>query len=170
MATRSLGLHWIRSVALLLVVAFSAACGVSAPANPTVCNGVSSEVGGCDPSRRHQFTGTTCEDLAKEWATVLDGAVMKVLDGPEAVDGQARSVLLRQALVLTTADLNIQLQALNLQAACDVPEFMAAAEPVFSGPLRARVGDSLFDGDPPMTYDDWLADVARVIRSIDDGE
>ncbi|MBA2721156.1 MAG: hypothetical protein H0U52_18230 [Chloroflexi bacterium] len=59
---------------------------------------------------------------AVEWAQVLDSAVISVLVGPASFDGRTRSVRLRQALVITTADLNTRLQALNLQADCDLPE------------------------------------------------
>jgi hypothetical protein len=126
-------------------------------------------MGGCEPGR-HTFTSTTCAALAREWATVFDAAVVGVLDGPEAVNDSARSARLRQALVITMADLNQQLQALSLQADCDLPEFMAAAEPLFSAKVRAEAGNAMFDGDPPATYEEWLADVRKVVRSIDDGE
>ena len=69
-----------------------------------MCDGISSEVGGCT-AERHIFTGTTCDGLAREWAEVLDRAVVAVLDGPDAVEQQARSVRLRQALVITTGDM-----------------------------------------------------------------
>ena len=125
--------------------------------------------GGCTPGR-HTFTGSSCKELAVEWASVLDKAVIAVLDGPESVDAQARSVRLRQALVITTSDMNMRLQALKLEASCDVPEFIAAAEPVFTAKLREGVGAALFDGNPVSTYQDWLDDVGKVIRSIDEGE
>ena len=164
-------LRLLRWAVLLAMVAVAASCNIVSPGNPspTVCNGISSEVGGCDPGR-HEFTSSTCQDLAKEWATVLDAAVVKILDGPEAVAEQGRSVRLRQALVITTGDMNIRMQALSLQAACDLPEFMGAAEPVFSGALRAGVGNALYDGAPTATYGEWLDDVRSVARSIDDGE
>ena len=164
----------IRRLAAAVLAGVVAAACASNPLNPTtprqsVCAGVSSDIGGCTADR-HTFTGSTCHDLAVEWATVLDTAVLQVLDGPANANGGARSVRLRQALVITTADLNTRLQALNLEADCDMPEFMSAAEPAFSVAVRERVGASLFDGNPVATYPDWLDDVGRVIRSIDDGE
>jgi hypothetical protein len=147
-----------------------ASCGIGGPSPAqTVCDGVSSEMGGCAPGR-HTFTSTSCADLAREWATVVDAAVVGVLDGPKSVNGNARSVLLRLALVITTADLNQRLQALSLQADCDLEEFMAAAEPLFSEKVRAGAGNALYDGDPVATYEEWLADVRKVVRSIDEGE
>lgn len=159
----------VGTITLLLAATFGACGVVGSTPSPTVCDGVPSEMGGCAPGR-HTFTSTTCTDLAREWATVFDAAVVGVLDGPKSVNGNARSVLLRLALVITTADLNQQLQALSLQADCDLEEFMAAAEPLFSEKVRAGAGNALYDGDPVATYEEWLADVRKVVRSIDEGE
>ena len=72
--------------------------------------------------------------------------------------------------MIATGDMGMQLHKVNLQADCDVPEFMAAAEPMFSQTIRDGVGAALSDNSPPSTYQDWLDDVGRVIRAIDDGE
>lgn len=90
--------------------------------------------------------------------------------GPDTVNDQGRSLRLRQALVVTTNDLNVRLHELGLSADCDQAEFMGAAEPLFSAALREGVGAALYDGAPMATYDEWLQDVRKVIRSIDDGE
>lgn len=160
-------------VAAILVVVMAASCTASPPGSvvpeQSVCAGISSDMGGCTGAR-HTFTGSTCTELAIEWAGVLDKAVVAVLDGPAGVDGNGRSVRLRQALVIATADMNMRLQALKLESSCDVPEFMGAAEPVFSERVRDGVGAALFDGIPVSTYQDWLDDVGKVVRSIDDGE
>lgn len=48
---------------------------------------------------------------------------------------------------------------------------MAAAEPLFSDRLRADAGGALYGGgNPPSTYAEWLDDVRRTVRMIDDGE
>jgi hypothetical protein len=156
---------------LLMVVSAIAACssGVTASPSQTVCDGISSDVGGCT-TERHEFTGTTCEGLAKEWAVALDGKIVGILNGPGSVGELGRSVRIRQALILTTTDMNTRLTELGLQADCDLPEFMAAAEPMFSGALKAGVGDALYDGKPPATYEEWLQDVSHVVRMIDEGE
>lgn len=163
----------VRHVAAMVLVVITAASCTSIPPGSAVpeqsiCNGIPSDMGGCTPGR-HTFTGSSCTGLAVEWASVLDKAVIAVLDGPENVNAQARSVRLRQALVITTSDMNMRLQALKLEESCDLPEFMAAAEPVFTAKLRGGVGAALFDGSP-ATYQDWLNDVGKVIRSIDEGE
>lgn len=71
-----------RSVAMFAFLApFSvASCTSASSPSPTVCNGISSEMGGCS-AERHDFIGASCEALAREWATILDRAVVAVLDG-----------------------------------------------------------------------------------------
>jgi hypothetical protein len=167
MTTRTTLLRLLLASAVALL---GASCTVTqASPDQAVCDGVSSEVGGCT-LERHAFAGETCDALTEEWAQALDGAIVAVLDGPEAVGELGRSVRIRQALIVTTADLNQRLQALQLQAECDLPEFMAIAEPLFSTTLRDGVGAALYDGAPMATYDEWLQDVRNVARSIDDGE
>src|SRR6478672_2519088 len=111
--------------ATAVAAALAASCSIvgqdSAAPTSTVCAGVSSEAGGCSPDR-HTFTSSTCVALAVEWAQVVDKAVVAILDGPEVVDGNAKSVQLRQAVLLATLDVNARLRELDLQATCDVPE------------------------------------------------
>ncbi len=154
---------------LLAVVATVASCTATVQPSPTVCDGVSSELGGCT-ANRHTYTGDTCPDLAREWATIVDERIVSVLRGPSVVAGQARSVLIRQALTITTVDVNERLRELGLRGTCDVSEFVATAEPLFSSELRAGVGDALYDGLPPASYEEWLADVRKAARILVDGE
>lgn len=158
--------------ALLLVVLWATvACGSGATASTTqtICDGISSEMGGCT-GERHHFTGSTCVGLAEEWAVELDQQVVSILKGPDAVGDLGRSVRIRQALVLVTTDMHTRLTELDLQAGCDVPAFMAIAEGTFSEALRSGAGDALYDGNPPATYEEWLQDVRDVVRMIDEGE
>ena len=156
---------------LLAVVALVASCTLSLPGSttpsPTVCDGVSSEVGGCT-ANRHTFTSGTCEDLAREWAAVLNEGVVGVLRGPAAVGNQSRGVLLRQVLIITTVDVNERLRELDLRGTCDRTEFMATAEPLFSAEHRAGVGAALYDDLPPASYEEWLAEVEETAGIIND--
>ena len=165
--------RWSRSLRLSLLMATTtlAACGAtgSAPPSQQVCNDISADMGGCTIPR-HTYTSSSCADLAREWAGALGPALLTVLDGPPSAGGNGRSVRLHQELVIATADLNIRLRALNLQAQCDVPEFLATAEPLFPSRLRTGVGEALYDGNPVSTYDDWLDDVRRTLGVIDDDE
>ena len=163
----------LRIAMLLAAVTVVASCGATTSPSPSasqqVCGGISADIGGCT-TPRHTFTGSTCRDLAREWAGELDPALVAILDGPAVSNENARSVRLQQALVIATADMNIRMRALNLQDECDAPEFLATAEPLFSAKLKTGIGVALFDGSPVSTYDDWLGDVRRQLRVIDDGE
>lgn len=173
MATKSA----MRALPLVLAAVLSAAsCAGTSTASssiptPTeqVCNGISAGMGGCT-TPRHTYVSTSCAGLAREWAAVLNESLVAILDGPAAVQDNARSVLLQRALVHATVDMNMRLRSLNLQEACDVPEFLAVAEPLFSTRLREGIGAAMFDGDPVVTYDEWMSDVRRQLRAIDDGE
>lgn len=164
-------LTWLRPMALAAAVAAATSCTVpgTATLTPTVCDGISSEVGGC-AGDRHTFTSSSCADLAREWAGEVDKAVVAILRGPKVVNNEARSSRLRQKLSVVTIDMTTRLRELALQKDCDLPEFMAIAEPMFSPELRAGVGDALYDGNPSATYEEWLDDVRSVAKMIDAGE
>ena len=135
-------------------------------ATQRVCDGISSDVGGCDP--RHSFTTTTCGTLAEEWGLEMDRRIVPILQDPTQDPNQAASVLLRQALVVVTSDMNTRLRSLNLAQDCEVEAFLSAAEPHLSDELKASVGDLLFDGSPRATYEEWLEDVRLVLRMIEE--
>ena len=162
--------HLLGIATLLVAVMSIASCNpIGQAPTPTVCDGVSSEAGGCNPGR-HVFTASTCADLAEEWATALDSAVVALLQSPPVVDQQGRGVRIKQAMVIISVDLNERLRTLGLRASCDVPEVVGIGEPLFSPALRAGVGNAMYDGDPPATYDEWRADLLRSLQVIDDEE
>jgi hypothetical protein len=56
----------ILSVATIMVaITVSGSCSSAQAPSQTVCDGVTSEAGGCT-TERHEFVGTTCDDLARE--------------------------------------------------------------------------------------------------------
>lgn len=156
-----------RVIALLIAAALvSASCAASPESSPVVCQGVTSDAGGCT-IERHAFVEETCDDLARAWAIVVDNLVREVIAGPESVGNQSRSVRLKQAVVISTIDVNDRLRILGSRTECDADAFLRAAEPHFSALLRAEVGRSMYDGDPVVGYQDWLADVAKSVKMID---
>jgi hypothetical protein len=157
----------LRMAALVFTV-MTVSCGAPPASGPTqtICDDVSSEVGGCDPGR-HEYLGATCDEVAKEWAAVLDEAVLGVIDGPDSVDDEGRSVRLRQAIVITTIDADQHLESLDLAAGCNAEAFLATAEPLLSADLRTKVGGAMYDGDPLVPYEEWLADVRKVVAVIE---
>lgn len=74
----------VLAAATVAVATLAIGCGASPSPSPTVCDGIASDAGGCTADR-HSFAATTCSDVAREWAVVLDKAVIAVLDGPADV-------------------------------------------------------------------------------------
>jgi hypothetical protein len=93
---------------------------------------------------------------------------VEILDGPADVGQQGKSVRLKQAVVITTVDLNERMRDLGLRAECDVDGVIRVAESVFSPGLKAKVGGAMYDGDPIVTYNDWVDDVRGSLQVIDD--
>jgi hypothetical protein len=158
------------SVAVLaLAVLSSASCNLPAQASPapTVCDGVTSDAGGCT-TERHEFSGTTCDDLAREWGSFVDKLAVAVIAGPDDIRGEAKSVRLKTAVLIASLDMNERMRDLSLRSECDVDGVLRVAEPLFSEALRSGVGGTMYDGDPMVGYDDWIVDVRRSLQVIDD--
>lgn len=148
------------------------ACSVGAPTPGSiaaVCDRIPADMGGCS-SARPVFAGTTCKELAAEWGVAVDRQVVAVIKGPAEVAGKMRSVLVGDALTLSSVAVGLRLNDLGLLPSCDVPEFLPIAEAQFTPELRAGIGNVLFDAEPVATESDWRARLARAIGIIDEGE
>ncbi len=142
--------------------------GCSAIVGPTasVCGGVDAQLGGCD-EEQPEFTATDCAGAGREFGALLDERTLAIIEGPEAIGGEARSVRLRQAMVLVSARANDHLREQGIHADCDMPEFLEAAEGEFSAALRDGVGIALYDGAPPATYAEWRSELTLMLGIID---
>ena len=47
---------------------------------------------------------------------------------------------------------------------------MQVADGIFSSELKSSVGGAIWDGNPVGTYEDWLTDVRKSVRMIDQEE
>src|SRR6476646_5435936 len=68
-------------------------CGLAFPSGewtPSFCNGISVEVGGCGPTP--SFAAATCDTLAAAFGKEIDRELLEILNGPENVAGEARSI------------------------------------------------------------------------------
>lgn len=159
------------TVALVFLGLIVAACTSSTPDLPTpsFCNGIDSTIGGCEENLP-QFKATDCAGTGEEFGALLDERTRAILAGPTAVEDKARSVRLKHAMALLSILANQHLRELDIRRTCDAPEFLAAAESRFSAELRGSVGAALYDGNPPATYEEWLAEVRRSIAVIDTEE
>ncbi|MDQ3493485.1 MAG: hypothetical protein M3452_09545 [Chloroflexota bacterium] len=100
----------------------------------------------------------------------MDRRIVPIIRDPDMDPGQAASSLQIQALVVVTSDMNTRLRALGLVGQCEVSPFLASAETHLSDELKEGVGAILYDDQPPSTYEDWLEDVRRFLRVIEEEE
>jgi hypothetical protein len=157
-----------RLLGCLLVAAFlTSACtpGRASSPTPSPCDGISAEIGGCDPDRP-TFSGTTCAEVGAEWGETVDRRILAVIDGPRDVGGKAKSVRISDAMVLAFVLSTLHLDTLGQLSGCTADEYFAAAEPEFTPDLKARIVDALYDGDPVATYDQFIFEVKRVLKPL----
>jgi hypothetical protein len=153
--------------ALLVFAGLVAGCGAlgSSP-KPSSCDGISSLAGGCDPDQP-AFAGTTCAEVGAEWGTIVDQRILAVIHGPSNVNGNARSVNTKNAMVLAFIRAAQHMEALGILDDCHSAEFIGAAEPNFSPELRSSVGAAMYDGEPVVTYTDFVTDALSTVGSLD---
>ena len=144
----------------------SCALGSASPPTPQICDGIGAELGGCREDLP-EYTGADCRAVAEEYGAFLDVEARAVLAGPEGVDGEARSVRLRQAVILLAILAERHLDEVG-RPRCDASEFLEAAEPNFSDELRDGVGAAMYDGRPMVTYEEWLADVETILSVVEE--
>ena len=152
---------------LVLAVGLGA-CGLvvqSPVASPAVCDGVDSGLGGCDPDQP-EFTGTTCESVAREFGAQLDDRIVPILEGNDVVNGEHKSVRMGHAvaLMVTRVDQYLGLPAVALN--CHAAQFLDDAEQQFSAELADNAGKYLF-GSGPRPYSVWRADVLKALDAIE---
>ena len=141
---------WLGGV---LLVAVAALVGYFA-VRPTHCDGLPREMGACSPNRP-SYEGATCLEVAREWGAHMDERVLDVINGPEARRGQARSSLLVDAEILVTQLANFHMRPTRMTTGCTPTEFLEVGEVEFSAELRDKVGSVMWDGNPPVDYQDW---------------
>ena len=113
------------------------------------------------------YAGTTCAELAQEWGEEVDRRVTGIIDGPDVVNGQAKSARNTHALVLASTAMSEHMNHLGLLNECDMLEFLPIAEQEFSEQLRAEAGTILYDSEPVATYDDWHTNMESILLVID---
>ena len=156
----------LAAILILAAATLVGGCGIGAAPTPHACDGVAAEMGGCDADQP-TFTGTTCAEVGEEWGAIVDTRVLAVIDGPAAANGMARSVLLRNAMVLAFVRAADHMGKLGILATCGSAEFLGAAEPRFSPELRSSVGGAMYDGEPVVTYTEFLTDALNVVKTLD---
>lgn len=151
-----------------LFLVATAGCGLGqapdAEPSPSYCDGVSTEVGGCDADRP-TFTGRTCSEVAKEFGLQLDRRLVEIHTGPDSATA-SKAVRAGHYTSVAASLANLQLRRAGQIKECSAGAFVNEAESVFSSELRAHAGELLHDGDP-VTYLAWRKTIVDMMSIID---
>jgi len=149
-------------VALIAPVLLVGGCAGLVPGSatgvPRVCDGVPADIGGCDPDQP-VFVGATCDAIAREWGPAVERLVTRVFTEPAVVDGEPRSVRIREAMSLASVRALRRIHAVDLVGQCQADAFLAIAEPAFTPAFREAIGEQLDDGDPLATWDQFVTEL-----------
>jgi len=154
-------------VIVALMATFLGGCGpLFSAAKPaeSFCNGVSTDVGGCGPTP--SFAAVTCDSLAAEFGTAIDGEMLEIINGPSSAAGESRSIRIQHRAVVITTGLTDRMIGLGILQQCTMPAFLDRAAATFSADLRSRIGSVLYDGSPPATYADFIDRLGRIMSGI----
>ncbi|MGK2849470.1 MAG: hypothetical protein ACSLFN_00935 [Candidatus Limnocylindrales bacterium] len=145
------------ALALALLVS---GCGIGSPsAAPTP---VTFEV--------PQFIGSTCDEIADQLGPVAGAMLLAVIRGPEAVQGESRSVLLPRVMNGLALSARDRMATLGITADCTMPAFLQRAERGFSDELRSTIGAVDYDGNPVIDYQAWLLEFSNMLVFVGVGE
>ena len=121
--------------------------------------------GGVDPAATPfaptilSFQATTCDDLAKEFGANADPALRSVIDGPDKIGDEQKSVLVKRMQVLLAQDVARQARESGVIGGCAMPGWLQDAEQGFSNELRQSIGKAAYDGNPVIDYQAWLLEL-----------
>ena len=110
------------------------------------------------------FTGTTCAAVGREFGQQLNDQVMAIIEADRSTPGDA-SDRISTAVIRLSQGANARLHLLRITDACDVPEFLAAADESLTAELRGTVGD--FATTPAVSWDVWHQYVRGQLTIID---
>jgi len=147
----------------------------------TVLLGLAISLGGCglaSPSAAPtpvtfevpQFTGSTCDEIADQLGPVADMMLLAVVQGPEAVQGEARSVLLPRVMNGLALGARDRMDTLGITADCAMPGFLQRVEQGFSDELRSTIGAAAYDSNPVIDYQAWLLEFSNMLVFVGVGE
>lgn len=110
-----------------------------------------------------QVSGSNCDEIADQLGPVADAMLLAVVQGPEAVQGEGRSVLLRRVMNGLALGARDRMDAVGITAECAMPGFLQRAELGFSDDLRSTIGSAAYDGNPVIDYQAWLLEFSDML-------
>jgi hypothetical protein len=116
------------------------------------------------------FQAKTCDDLAKEFGAIADPSLRSVIDGPNQIADERKSVLVKRMQVLLAQSVTEQAREAGVIADCSMPAWLEAAERGFTHDLRGSIGAAAYDGDPVIDYDAWLLELNNDLVALGMGK
>lgn len=116
------------------------------------------------------FQATTCDDLAREFGAIADPSLRSVIDGPDQIADERKSVLIKQMQILLAQSVTEQAREAGVIADCEMPGWLEEAEGGFTGDLRQRIGAAAYDGDPVIDYEAWLLELNNDLVALGMGK
>jgi hypothetical protein len=105
------------------------------------------------------FQGSTCAELAREFGAIGDPSLRSVVDGPDQVADEAKSVLVGKMQALLVVAVTDQAREAGVIGDCSMPDWLQRAERGFSDELRRTIGAAAYDGSPVIDYQTWLREL-----------
>lgn len=116
------------------------------------------------------FQATTCDDLANEFGAIADPSLRSVIDGPDQIADERKSVLIKHMQVLLAQSATEQAREAGVIANCEMPAWLNQAEDGFTDDLRQRIGTAAYDGNPVIDYEAWLLELNNDLVTLGMGK
>ena len=116
------------------------------------------------------FQATTCDDLGKEFGAIADPSLRSVIDGPDQIADERKSVLIKHMQVLLAQSVTEQAREAGVIADCSMPAWLEEAEGGFTDDLRQRIGTVAYDGNPVIDYEAWLLELNNDLVALGMGK
>ena len=151
-----------RCIVAAATVLLSVVCGSATSSEPSAERTALVLTGEADAL---SFSGTTCDDVGREFGSYLSEHSLRIIEGDERRD-ESKAVRLTNLKMEAIDALNKHLRDTRMVADCDAGTIMAAAEESFDPAFARRAGELLHDG-PAVEYEEWRADTLHFLRVID---
>lgn len=153
--------------AVAVLASILSGCGLfpGTSAQPSSCNGVPADIGGCADAPTYE--GTTCEALSAEWGQEVDDRILKVIAEPPVVNDKQRSARIHDVLVLATVTLGLRMGEIGLLGHCSATEILMGAQPAFTAALKIGIVSALYDDSPAASWEQFNTEAMRVLSVLD---
>lgn len=156
----------LAAIALALSTGTAGCTGLASTSAPTMCDGIDAEIGGCDPDRP-SYVGTGCDAVAIEAGRQLDRRLAAIYAGPDNVNELSKSVRSLNATTLVLGLANQHLRANGDVIRCPAESFVATMTTEFSEDVKRQAGTYIYDGQPVVSYDEFLADLRQIASVVE---